>query len=177
MRIKYLILFLSFIMTASFVNAQNVLNYKIGAKQAAASLPEFADASCKFTQEKTIKNTSSAPVILKSGGDFKFVKSKGVIFETTYPVHTVSSYTSSQNKQVSAIIKAISEKNYSYLEKNFDIFYLKTPADWEIALKPKKDSKTASQMKMIYIKGKTHISKMNIETVNSKTSIQFTECR
>lgn len=164
-------------MTASFVNAQNVLNYKIGAKQAAASLPEFADASCKFTQEKTIKNTSSAPVILKSGGDFKFVKSKGVIFETTYPVKSVSSYTSAQNKQVSTIIKAISEKNYSYLEKNFDIFYLKTPADWEIALKPKKDSKTASQMKMIYIKGKTHINKMNIETVNSKTSLQFTECR
>lgn len=176
MKIKLSALLLCFFMCAGIACSNEVMKHKVSAKQAASSLPGFNNASCKFQQQKTVKNASSS-VTLKSGGNFEFVKSNGVVFETTYPVHSVSSYTSSQNKQVSSIIKAISEKNYTYLEKNFDIYYLKKSLGWELAFTPKAGSKTASQMKKIYIKGVKHIDYMDIETMNSKTSIQFTECR
>lgn len=176
MKINLLLVVLCFLICAGMVCAQEVLKHKVTAKQAAASMPEFDNVSCKFQQQKTINNASSA-VNLKSGGNFEFVKSKGVVFETTYPLHSVSSYTSSQNKQVSSIIKAISDKNYSYLEKNFDIFYLKKSACWEIALTPKTGSKTATHLKKVYIKGVKNIEHMDIETANSKTSIQFSGCK
>lgn len=176
MKNKILILFLCIITIFQTAFAQDVMKNKVSAKQVATILPEFNDTVCKFQQQKAIKNDSSY-VNLSSGGNFQFIKTKGVIFETTYPVHSVSSYTSAQNKQVSSIIKAISEKNYSYLEKNFDIFFVNKSQTWELALTPKSDSKIASQMKKIYIKGTKHIDYMRIETLNSKTSIQFTGCR
>ena len=158
--------------------ADSVLNHKITAKQVADKLPEFSDTVCNFTQEKSVKNSTNGEIILKSGGNFKFEKNKGVTFETTYPVKTVASYTTEQNKHVNSIVKAIANKNYSYLEKNFDIYYLPYSKNkWELALKPKKQSKAATALKLINIKGEKSIDNMLIDTQNSKTIINYTNCK
>ena len=159
-------------------DADSIFNHKITAKEAAKNLPEFSDTSCKFSQDKIIKSSASECVTLKSKGNFKFEKDKGVTFETTYPVKSVTSYTSSQNKHVSSIVKALANKNYTYLEKNFDIYFLQTQdKHWELALKPKKDSKAAAALKVINIHGKSKIDKMIIDTQNSKTTINYTDCK
>ena len=102
-------------------NANDVLNYPSSAKSVTKILPEFIDTSCQFQQEKIMKTGPNTEVKLQSGGDFKFIKTQGVVFDTTYPVQSSVSYTSEQNKQIEAIVKALSDKNYAYLEKNFDI--------------------------------------------------------
>ncbi len=158
--------------------ADSIFNHKISAKLAAQNLPEFSDTACRFTQEKAVKNSSAGEVILKSGGNFKFEKDKGVTFETTYPVKSVASYTTEQNKHVSSIVKALANKNYTYLEKNFDIYYLDEKNNrWELALKPKNDSKAAAALKLISIKGQKVIDNMIIDTQNSKTTINYTNCK
>lgn len=168
----------SVMLLAHSAAADSVLNHKITAKQAADKLPEFSDAACRFTQEKSVKNSSTGEVTLKSGGNFKFEKANGVTFETTYPVKSVSSYTTEQNKHVSSIVKALANKNYTYLEKNFDIYYLPSANNrWELALKPKKDSKAAAALKLINIKGQNGIDNMVIDTQNSKTTINYTNCK
>lgn len=159
-------------------NAQDsIFNHKITPQQAAKFLPAFNSTSCKFSQTKILVNKGSTNVTLKSGGDFQFIKDKGVIFETKYPIESVSSYTSSQNKYVSSIINAISNKNYTFLEKNFDLYYIKPSEQWELVLVPKPASSAAQHLKMIYLKGNKHISFLAIETVNSKTSINFSGCK
>lgn len=179
MKTKFLfILLTAFVLNAACVYADSILNHKSSAEQAAAQLPEFNDAACKFTQEKTMKNTGNKDIILKSSGNFKFEKARGITFETLSPVKSVSSYTSAQNKQISSIIKAIANKNYSYLEKNFDIYLQKTGQNnWELALKPKKENKASAQLKLINIKGQKVINNMVIDTLNSKTSINYTDCK
>ena len=65
----------------------------------------------------------------------------------------------------------------AYLEKNFDIYYLSSSNNrWELALKPKKDSKAAAALKLINIKGRNGIDNMVIDTQNSKTTINYTDC-
>lgn len=91
---------------------ENVFSHPETSKNIAKNMPSLKDAVCTFTQEKTIGSTS-----LKSGGNFKFIKSKGAIFETEYPIKSTVSYTSAQNKQMNEVIMAISNKNYSYLDK------------------------------------------------------------
>ena len=109
-------------------DADSIFNHKITAKEAAKNLPEFSDTSCKFSQDKIIKSSASECVTLKSKGNFKFEKDKGVTFETTYPVKSVTSYTSSQNKHVSAIVKALANKTTHILKKTliFIFYKLKT---------------------------------------------------
>lgn len=174
----FFILVFTFVLTSVSVYADSVFNHKVSAKYVAGNLPVFSDSSCKFTQEKSMRNNSTGEIKLKSGGNFKFEKDKGVTFETLYPVKSVSSYTSAQNKQVSSIIKAIANKNYTYLERNFDIYFQKNNAKiWELALKPKKDNKASAQLKSITIKGQRVIEYMVIDTLNSKTSIHYTDCK
>lgn len=174
----FLILVFTFVLTSVSVYADSVFNHNVSAKYVAENLPAFSDSSCKFTQEKSMRNNSTGEIKLKSGGNFKFEKDKGVTFETLYPVKSVSSYTSAQNKQVSSIIKAIANKNYTYLERNFDIYFQKNNAKvWELALKPKKDNKASAQLKSITIKGQRVIEYMVIDTLNSKTSIHYTDCK
>ena len=174
-----LFIFLCFVILFSQkAAADSVLNHKISAKLAAEKLPEFSDTACRFTQEKSVKNSSAGEVVLKSGGNFKFEKAKGVTFETTYPLKSTTSYTTEQNRHVSSIVKALANKNYTYLEKNFDIYYLAgSNKSWELALKPKNDSKASAALKLISIKGKKIIDNMVIDTTNSKTIINYTDCR
>ncbi len=137
-------------------------------------VPQYKNVSCKFTQTKTIPNSQA---YVKSGGNFKFKSENGVIFETLYPIKTTTSYTTGQNKRISDIITAVSKKDYSYLNKNFDLFYIKNNAGWKLALKPKTSSKAGSVMNSIIISGGQFINQIDINTLNSgNTNINFTEC-
>ena len=152
--------FLFFIPACAF--ASGVFNYPITAKDAAEKLPELNSIECTFEQEKIFNNKT-----LKSGGDFKFLKDRGVIFETLYPIKSVSSYTTDQNKQINDIITGIANKNYSFIKK----------INWTFALRPKEKSPTSSQLESITIYGKNYIKKIDIKTKNgSSTSINF-NCR
>lgn len=138
-------------------------------------MPEYKNVSCKFTQTKSIPNSNA---YIKSGGNFKFDVKSGVIFDTLYPVKSTTAYTTEQSKRVSDIIVAISRKDYSYINKNFDVFYVKNPNSWQVALKPKKSSKISNVMNSIVIDGSTYINRLEINTLKSgSTKINFTECK
>lgn len=138
-------------------------------------MPQYNLVLCKFTQTKTIPNS---PSLVKSGGNFKFVANKGVIFDTSYPVKSVTSYTSDQNKRINDIITAITKKDYTYLNKNFDLYYIKNAGSWKLALKPKKSSKASGVMESIIIAGGNYINQIDINTIKSgSTKINFTECK
>lgn len=138
-------------------------------------MPQFENVSCKFTQTKTIPNSISQ---IKSGGNFKFIKDKGVIFETNFPVQMTTAYTSEENKRISSIISAFNQKNYSYLNKNFNIFYEKNSSVWTLALKPKPESKINSHIGSIVINGEKYINTLDINTIKTgSTKINFTDCR
>ena len=152
--------------------SEDVFNYPSTSKIISSQMPKLKDVSCKFTQEKYINS-----IVLKSGGNFQFIKDKGAIFETLYPIKSTVSYTSNQNKQMNDIIVAVSNKNYGYLDKNFSLFYKKENNNWVIGLKPKKNSVTASQLNNIIIRGKTDINNIKINTVkNGTTDIHF-QCK
>ena len=176
---KMLILFFIFLGTCA-VYAEGIFSHKTTAQKVVSVMPEFESKSCKFSQSKIMTSSSAA---LKSSGNFKFIKNQGVIFETTYPIHSESSYTASQNKKINNIVKSVVNKNYSYLEKNFDIYYMNTGAGkWMLALRPLQNSPAKEGMKSIQITGETKskqgiITKMLIETPNASTTINFTDCR
>lgn len=152
--------------------SDDIFNHPSTSKAISTQMPKLKDVSCKFTQEKYIGSA-----VLKSGGNFQFVKSKGAIFETLYPIKSTVSYTSAQNKQMNDVIVAISNRNYSYLDKNFSLFYKKENNNWTIGLKPKKGSVTASQLHNIIIKGNVDINNIKIDTIkNGTTDIHF-KCR
>ncbi len=137
-------------------------------------IPKYKNVNCKFSQTKTIPNSQA---YIKSSGNFKFQNTNGVIFETTYPVKTTTSYTTDQNNRISGIITAVSNRDYSYLNKNFDLFYNKVNSDWTLALRPKTSSKAHSVMKSVIISGGDFIKQININTINSgDTTINFTQC-
>jgi len=169
---KLLILFTGFIIAAGVCYA-DVFSHP--ARVEDITVPQFNIVSCKFTQEKTIPNSAQS---IKSGGNFRFVKDKGVVFDTTYPVKMTTSYTSDDNRRISGIISAINKKDYSYLNKNFSIFYEKRGSIWTIALRPKPDSKINAHIASILIEGGIYIDKININTKNSgSTKISFTNCK
>lgn len=176
---KMLFLFFIFLGTCA-VYAEGIFSHKTTAQKVVSVMPEFESKSCKFSQSKIMTSSSAA---LKSSGNFKFIKNQGVIFETTYPIHSESSYTASQNKKINNIVKSVVNKNYSYLEKNFDIYYISTGAGkWMLALRPLQNSPAKEGMKSIQITGETKskqgiITKMLIETPNASTTINFTDCR
>jgi len=132
------------------------------------SLPEFNSVKCKFEQEKTMSG-----VVFKSSGDFEFIKDKGIVFKTTFPVQNVTSYESSQYKQINEIVNAISSGNFEKIESVFNFYFEKQGAKWVLGLVPKK-SKQAEYLKSIEIEGEKNISKMIITTQNSVvTKIRF----
>ena len=138
----------------------------------AKQLPELSSINCKFRQEKTI---SSSHLILKSSGDFKFEKDKGVIFYTTYPIKSTNSYSSSEYRQINSIISAISNKSYSRLERDFNFFYESEPAAWQLGLMPKKGTQVYNYLKSIEISvNREMITKIVILPVDlSKTTLWF----
>lgn len=152
--------------------SDDIFNHPSTSKAISSQMPKLKDVSCKFTQEKYIGSA-----VLKSGGNFQFVKNKGAIFETLYPIKSTVSYTSAQNKQMNDVIVAVSNRNYSYLDRNFLLFYKKENNNWTIGLKPKKGSVTASQLHDIVIKGSVDINNIKIDTIkNGITDIHF-KCR
>lgn len=152
--------------------SDDIFNHPSTSKAISSQMPKLKDVSCKFTQEKYIGSA-----VLKSGGNFQFVKNKGAIFETLYPIKSTVSYTSAQNKQMNDVIVAVSNRNYSYLDRNFLLFYKKENNNWTIGLKPKKCSVTASQLHDIVIKGSVDINNIKIDTIkNGITDIHF-KCR
>lgn len=137
-------------------------------------VPEYKNVSCSFTQTKTIPNSKA---YLKSGGNFRLNSDYGVVFETLYPVKTTIEYTKGQNKRITDIITAVSKKDYTYLNKNFNLFYVKNGSNWTLALKPKENSKAAPVMEDIIISGALYINRIEINTLKSgSTKINFTGC-
>ena len=95
-----------------------------------------------------------------------------------YPVKTTTAYTTEQSKRVSDIITAISKKDYSYINKNFNVYYIKTPTSWQTALQTKKESKIHNVISSIIIQGNNYIETLEINTLKSgNTKINFTECK
>ncbi len=165
---KYLALFI-LIFFAQISYAEGTFDSPTTAREVAEKLPQLNSVTCKFTQEKTIRNKT-----LKSGGNFKFIKDKGVIFETLYPVKSTSTYTSDSNKQISGIITGIANKDYSYINKNFNLYYTSNDQEWTLVLKPKEKSPAYGQLESILISGRNDIHKINIKTTNGIiTNINF----
>lgn len=136
-------------------------------------LPTFKNVVCKFEQTKHFNNNS-----IKSGGDFHFLLKKGVIFETLYPVKYTTSYNSKENKYVNDIILSLSKKNFSSIEKHFDLYYLKNSSNWILGLKPKQEEAVSEQLNHILIFGEKDINKIIISTINSgSTEINFSQCK
>lgn len=169
---KYKILYITAILflCANFCFAlESVFSHPETSKNIAKNMPVLKNAACTFTQEKTIGST-----VLKSGGNFKFIKNKGAIFETEYPIKSTVSYTSSQNKQMNEVIMAISNKNYSYLDKNFDLYFIKNNDIWTVGLKPKQGSPASTQIYNIIVNGQVDIKQIKISTIkNGTTDISF----
>lgn len=137
-----------------------------------SEVPELKDISCHFAQEKVLP---SSKVVIKSSGNFKFEKNKGVTFYTTYPIKSTNSYSSREYKQINSIISAISNKSYSRLERDFNFFYESKPAAWQLGLMPKKGTQVYNYLKSIEISGNREmITKIVILPVDlSKTTIWF----
>lgn len=167
---KFLLFLTIIFLGINLCNASDdIFEHPSSSKEISKQMPKLKDASCKFEQEKYIGTT-----VLKSGGNFMFVKNKGAIFETLYPIKSTVSYTSSKNKQMNDIIVAISNKNYAYLDKNFDLYYKSENGKWIVGLKPKNGSVPASQLHDIVIKGSTDIDNIKINTIkNGITDISF----
>ena len=177
---KFVISIFIFALTMLCANAHDIFSSKISAAKAASLMPDFKNASCKFNQIKYLKASKAE---LTSGGNFQFLKENGVVFETTYPIKTTTDYTADKNKRISAIVKAIINKNYTYLEKNFELFFEQSGAEnWLLALKPTTGGQLKGELSNIIIycttKNNTgYIKKMIIDTTNTRTTINFSECR
>ncbi len=170
---RFLFCLLIIICSVNFCFASvDIFNRPSTSKEISNNMPELKNASCKFIQEKHLESAT-----LKSGGNFQFIKNKGAIFETLYPIKSTVSYTSAKNKQINEIMKAVSNKNFAYLDKNFDLYFMKENDLWTIGLKPKKDSAVSSQLHDIIIKGKSDIKFIKISTIkNGITEISFQQC-
>ena len=165
-------LILGILVGGSAVARDLVLAYAVTPEK--VYLPQYRSVSCNFTQVKTIPNSAAE---VKSGGIFKYRSDNGVIFETTYPVRATVAYTTEQSKKISEIISAITRKDSTYLNQNFDLYYIKNEKDWRLSLTPKKTSKTASVMQSIIIEGAQYINQIDINTIKSgNTKINFTGC-
>lgn len=149
----------------------DVYNSPAALESISTKIPQFGSIKCKFKQEKYIPNITKP---LVSGGDFEFVENKGVYFYTTYPVKSVVDYTNKNYKQINDIIKAISSKKYSALEKEFSFFFTKQSENWTLGMKPKKNSKAYNYISSITVNGVDYIYKIEIAQTNgNKTVIWF----
>ncbi len=147
-----------------------VFDHEMKLEEISGKLPELESTKCKFRQEKIVSG-----MVIKSSGDFEFEKDKGVIFSTTYPIQSTTSYTSKDYRQINSVITAISNKSYSKLEKDFRFFYEGDEKNWDFALMPKEDSKAYNYLKSIEITGAgSKITKINILTCDgTQTAIWF----
>ena len=169
-RLLFLIIFSVFFWSFSSVLA-GVYDNPAPLSEISAQIPELNDIKCKFKQEKTVQNISKP---LVSSGDFEFVKNKGVYFYTTYPIKSTVDYTNKNYKQINDIVRAISTKKYSGLEKEFNFFFSKTGNLWTLGLKPKPTSNLTNYIKTISIDGSSYINKIEISQTNgNKTVIWF----
>lgn len=135
------------------------------------NLPELNSINCKFHQEKTFSNSN---IKIISYGNFKFIKNKEIIFHTTYPTNFVTSYNSSEYKQINDIINAISTKSYSKIEKIFQFYFEKNNNKWTLGLIPKPTHQCAKYLNSIEIQGSDYITQIIISTKTSgKTTIRF----
>ena len=168
-----LLLLISLFVMSSAIASEDVFNHKV--ETDAIQIAPFSDVTCKFEQEKSLPNSNQ---VIRSGGDFQFVLKKGVIFETQYPVKYTTSYTSKENKYVNDIIVAISKKNFSQIEKTFDVHYMKQNEKWVLGLIPKTDTPAALQLKSIVIFGQKDINRIYINTINNgSTNLKFSDCQ
>ena len=136
-------------------------------------IPKMGSVKCKFRQEKYMQNISK-PLI--STGDFEFAENKGVYFYTKYPVQSTTDYTNKNYKQINDIVKAISAKKYSKLEKEFNFYFVGNTNNWSLGMKPKKSSNAYNYITSITIDGSDYIHKINIQQKNgNKTILWFTK--
>lgn len=148
----------------------SVYEYKTGAKELMKELPVLDNIECTFKQEKILKNIQK-PLI--SGGNFKFDKTKGVFFETTYPIKSYTSYTGSDYSRINDIIVAISNKQYSKLDNTFDLYYKKNTQFWTLGLKPKEKTEIYKYINTITIDGTEYINKIVIEMKDGSKTTQW----
>ena len=150
----------------SFISTANASLYDKPTKisEFINELPKLnKNINCKFKQEKHITNIATP---ITSGGNFRFIKDKGVYFETTYPIKSNVSYTNQDYKQINDIILAISNKKYSKLEKEFDFFYKRNNNNWTLGL-----SQVINYLNSITIEGEDNINKININLKNGNSTI------
>ena len=167
---KKILLFLILLTSFSYAN---LFDSPIKLKDISNKLPELKSIKCKFKQEKYLKNIQK-PII--SSGDFEFIENEGVFFYTKYPIESKTDFTNEKYKQINYIIKAISNKNYSKLENEFNFYYEGKISDWSLGLKPKKNSQTYDYISSISIKGTNFINKIIISQTNgNETIIWFTK--
>lgn len=153
-----------------FLSVVPVFANSVPASEIVKNLPDFQSVNCKYFQVRTFGSTK-----IKSGGDFKFVKGKGVWFMTTYPVSASSSYTSSNNKYINNIILALTKKNFSALDKDFEFFMSKHQNVWTLKLVPKNPS-IKNHIDSIVVHGNSeYITAIEFSQVNpaSYTDIKF----
>ena len=135
-------------------------------------IPSFGNTECRFYQEKFME---SSQITLKSSGDFKYEKDKGVTFYTTEPIKSTVSYTSREYRQINNIINAISNKSYSKIEKDFKFYFTQNAQEWALGMTPKKESPSYNYLKSIEIEGNQNmITKMIIISADGvRTTIWF----
>ena len=151
----------------------NAYSEKIFSEQLADKLPKIENRECKFRQEKVLKNLQKP---LVSNGNFKLVKGEGVYYETLYPVKSTVSYTNRDYKQINDIILAVSNKKYSKLDREFDLFYIGNKNMWTLKLEPKEVSRAYKYLDFILLKGSDKIDQIVIVTKDeSKTTQWFSE--
>lgn len=134
-------------------------------------LPELTNINCRFKQEKHLKNINK---LIISGGDFSFDKNKGVVFKTKYPIKSVVYYNNYDYKELNDIMNAISTKNYSVIQKVFDIYFEKNNNKWVLKLLPKQKTQVCDIISFISISGDKNINKIVISMLNgNKTVLWF----
>ena len=148
----------------------SVYDHKSDAKMLMKELPVLNNIECTFKQEKIIKNLQK-PLI--SGGNFRFDKSQGVYFETTYPIKSTTSYTNKDYEQINDIILAISNKQYSKLDNAFDLYYQKSPKYWTLGLVPKTTTILDKYVTSITIDGSDYINKIVIDFKDGSRTTQW----
>lgn len=127
-------------------------------------LPKLESVNCKFIQKRTIGTNT-----IDSSGNFSFIKGKGIIFNTLFPVKSTTVYSSQNNPFINDIILAVSNRNLSTIAKQFDISYEQNGQNWHINLKAK-DDKIKNYIDKVNIYGKNNfISQIKICQVNPNT--------
>lgn len=167
-KFSYIIFFILFFSCSSFAD---VYDHPAKPEFIYSQIPQMGSIKCKFRQVKYIHNISK-PV--ESGGDFEFVENKGVYFHTNYPVKSEVNYTNKNYKEVNDIIKALSSKKYSALERDFNFYFESKNSNWILGMKPKKNSDAINFISCITIEGNSYIHKINIIQKNgNKTLLWF----